>query len=269
MAFKPFLFAADLDGTLLPNTTRKPPSGCIERTRALLQFLLQNDCPVCYISGRHLALAREGRKAFNLPVPTYWVCNVGSEIYDQFGRREQAWEALLGEAFDHAAMWRAVADIDGDLALQEHEKQGPHKFSLYYKSGAPQALQANILQRLSLLRSRIRLIHSVEEASGRGLLDILPDNAGKAASLDFLARAHHKPPARTFFAGDSGNDLDALTSGVCGTVVGNTPGEIRSQARSLQANTPGSHLYIAEGFYGDGVIEGLKAFRLLPQSLVF
>jgi sucrose-6F-phosphate phosphohydrolase len=267
MAFIPFLFAADLDGTLLPNTTKKPPNGCLERTRALLQFLLSNDCPVCYISGRHLALAREGRKAFNLPVPSYWVCNVGTEIYDQFGRAHQSWDALLGEAFEHETMWRAIADLDEGLQLQEEEKQGPHKFSLYYPEAAPQVLQEAILQRLQALRQNIHLIHSVEEASGKGLLDVLPDNAGKAPALLFLAAANSKPPRQTFFAGDSGNDLDALISGVCGAMVGNAPAHLRSDARDLQARTAGSRLYIARDFYGDGVIEGLKAFHLLPQSL--
>jgi len=269
MALKPFLFAADLDGTLLPNTSKKPASGCLERTRALLQFLMHNECPVCYISGRHLELARDGRKVFNLPVPTYWVCNVGSEIYDQFGQSHQAWKALLGTSFDHAEMWQAVAGLDGGLALQESGKQGPHKFSLYYPGPAPPELQSALVQRLSCMRRDLRLIHSVEEATGKGLLDILPNNAGKAASLSFLAKAYHKPPMRTFFAGDSGNDLDALTSGVCGTVVGNAPSEVRSQARNMQANTSGSRLYIATGFYGDGIIEGLRKFRLLPPSVAF
>jgi len=269
MAFKPFLFAADLDGTLLPNTSKEPPNGCIERTRGLLQFLLANDCPVCYISGRYLALAREGRKVFNLPVPTYWVCNVGSEIYDQFGRAHKAWGDLLGASFDHEAMWRAVADIDDGLQPQEQEKQGPHKFSMYYPQAAPLTLQNDLLHCLRTFRHGFRLIHSVEETSGKGLLDVLPDNAGKAPALQFLAKSHSKPPRKTFFAGDSGNDLDALTSGVCGTMVGNTPPELRSHARDLQARTAGSHLYIAKDFYGDGVIEGLKAFGLLPQSQVF
>ncbi|MDX8410777.1 MAG: HAD-IIB family hydrolase [Mariprofundaceae bacterium] len=269
MAIKPFLFAADLDGTLLPNTTKQAPNGCLERTHTLLQFLLSNDCPVCYISGRHLALAREGIRAFNLPVPSYWVCNVGTEIYDQFGRAHQRWSALLGKTFEHDSMWHAISDLDAGLQPQEQEKQGPHKFSLYYPEAAPQKMQEAILQRLQALRKNIHLIHSVEEASGKGLLDVLPDNAGKAPALLFLAAAHGKPPRQTFFAGDSGNDLDALISGVCGAMVGNAPTDLRAHARDLQTRAAGSRLYIASDFYGDGVIEGLKAFHLLPQSLIF
>ncbi len=263
---KVFLFAADLDGTLLPNTGRKAAEGCLQRTRALLDSLLSANCPVCYISGRHLSLAREGQLDFGLPRPDHWVCNVGSEIYDGEGVLDNRWESMLGEPFDLAMMWQALRDIDG-LSLQEEEKQGLHKFSLYSRRPASPDLLRRIRQRLHPLNPNIRLVDSVEESTGRGLLDVLPASSGKSSALRYLAEKYHLPYENVFFAGDSGNDLDALLSGVRGTLVGNAPSQVRSELERRRRRQAGkSHVCLAEACYGDGVIEGLKVFGLVLDN---
>ncbi len=261
----PFLFASDLDGTLLPNTGKQPEPGCLERTQALIRWLLTADCPVCFVSGRHLSLARKGQRTFRLPQPTWWVCNVGTEIYDSRGMRDEAWFEYLGPVFDHAAMRAALVKIRR-LTQQEATKQGPHKFSLYYPQPASSALRADIMDRLSELASDLRLVHSVEESTGGALLDVLPARAGKAPAIQYLVERHGLRPERVFFAGDSGNDLDALVSGVRGMLVGNAPEPVRAQAVGLGEQTEGAHLYLAEAFYGDGIIEGLLFYGFLREQ---
>jgi len=54
-----FLFAADLDGTLLPNTGKTPAPGCLERTQNLLNSLRARGVPICFVTGRHLSLAKK------------------------------------------------------------------------------------------------------------------------------------------------------------------------------------------------------------------
>lgn len=260
-----FLFAADLDGTLLPNTTLDPPPGCLARTQRLLDALLAHDCPVCFISGRHLALARQGQQDFDLPQPSFWLCNVGSEIYDGAGVLDDGWQHLLGQRFDHDAMWRQLADIPG-IRPQEDEKQGPHKFSLYAEQAATAPLQKLIASRMVNMRPDLRLVTSVEEATARGLIDILPRGAGKAAALHYICDHAGFDFNQTFFAGDSGNDLDALISGVCGTLVGNAPADVRHQAEMALAEHPAARIHFARAPYGDGVIEGLHAFALLEEA---
>lgn len=260
----PFLFGADLDGTLLPNTRAAAPDGCLARTQALLQSLQQQRCPVCFVSGRHLSLARKAQAAFKLPQPDYWVCNVGSEVYSQGGQADMQWAALLGPAFDHSAMWVALTDIQG-LRPQEREKQGTHKFSLYYQPGpvAPE-LQADILARMRRFDTGLQVVHSVDEFTGRGLVDVLPDASGKSQAMDYLAARHGFTAERVFFAGDSGNDIDALVHGFCGTLVGNAPEAVRQQARTAAMGREGAvRLYLAQGYYGDGVAEGLAHYGLI------
>ena len=84
--------------------------------------------------------------------------------------------------------------------------------------------------------------------------------------MDYLAQRHRLGPEQVFFAGDSGNDLDALASGVCGTLVGNAPSPVRAQAAAITEQTDGARLYLAGNFYGDGIIEGLKAYRFINHD---
>jgi len=260
-----FLFAADLDGTLLPNTGKRPASGCIERTRALLERLQGADCLVAYVSGRHLSLARLGHRAFRLPPPDYWVCNVGTEIYERRGGPVEDWASSLGPPFDLSVLLGALRAIP-HVSAQEGARQGPRKASLYYPRPASPALCTRVLELARSRRPDVRLVHSVEEKTGRALLDIIPAAAGKASALRYLAERHCIPAERVFFAGDSSNDLDALVSGVCGTLVGNAADPVRDEARHLKQATPGARVYMAEKFYGDGVLEGLAAYGFSASS---
>lgn len=260
-----FLFAADLDGTLLPNTGKPPAPGCLERTRNLLQSLREWGVPVCFVTGRYLALARKGHSLFRLPPPTWWICNVGTEIYDQSGKPDADWESLLGAALDQNALRQALAGIPG-LAVQETCKNGRHKFSLYYPEPASPALKATILGSIGGARQGLRLITSVEESTGRALLDIVPANSGKRHAVEYVARRYGFSADEVFFAGDSGNDLDILLSGVCGVLVGNTPEEVQGEALRMEQASPETRIYLARANYGDGVIEGLLHYGFRPPA---
>lgn len=263
----PSLFAADLDGTLLPNTGKTPAQGCLERTRASLRRLHEAGVPVCYVTGRHLALARQGVELFRLPAPTLWICNVGTEIYNTAGQPDAGWRRSLGPDFDLKALRQALSGVPG-LALQEADKQGRHKLSLYYTAPLSDHLRAEILRRASPLQNGMQIVASLEERSGRVLLDLVPNGAGKRGALEYVADYYDCARHTVFFAGDSGNDLDLLLSGVCGTLVGNTPPVVRALAVRLGSAMPDAHLFMAQTSYGDGVIEGLchYGFRLAEPT---
>ena len=75
------------------------------------------------------------------------------------------------------------------------------------------------------------------------------------------------------FAGDSGNDLDALTSGLQAILVKNSAPEVQKTARQeLEEQGRTGCLYIAEGGlkgmngnYAAGVLEGLVHF--FPETV--
>jgi len=78
---------------------------------------------------------------------------------------------------------------------------------------------------------------------------------------------------QTMFAGDSGNDLPALTSGLQAVLVKNARDDVRDKAlQQVQAAGHSECLYLAQsglldmnGNFSAGVLEGLIHF--LPQTL--
>ncbi|WP_333874462.1 HAD-IIB family hydrolase [Methylobacter sp.] len=254
-----FLFAVDLDGTLLPNTCKLPASGCLERTQRLLNCLRERGIPICFVTGRHLDSARKGVKTFGLTPPDWWICNVGTEIYNSEGERDIEWEQQLGPKLDHQALRKTLTKIPR-LLTQELDKQGRYKFSLYYHKAASKELQAEIRYRVDALADNLKLVVSIEEGSGRALLDIIPIDAGKKHAVEYMAHCYRLAKARVFFAGDSGNDFDVLLSGICGTMVGNAPNDVQSRLRVLQTQFSEAQLYMANAHYGDGIIEGLHHY---------
>jgi sucrose-6-phosphatase len=264
MTFTSFLFAVDLDGTLLPNTGKPSAPGCLERTQHLLHSLKEDGVPVCFVTGRHLSLARQGIATFRLPEPDWWICNVGTEIYRSDGKTDTAWEQQLGPKLDHEMLRRSLAEIPGLLA-QELSKQGSHKFSLYYPKPASQRLQTEILRRAGGPAGELQLIVSIEERSRRALLDVIPAKAGKRHAVEYMTDCYGLDKTRVFFAGDSGNDVDVLVSGICGTMVGNAPDDVQARLGRSQMQSAGARLYRAQAHYGDGIIEGLCHYGFWPH----
>jgi hypothetical protein len=81
---------------------------------------------------------------------------------------------------------------------------------------------------------------------------------------------------QTVFAGDSGNDLDVLTSGLQAILVKNAMDEVRKEAVEVLSDKHMMHrLYLPKGNFWDmngnyaaGVIEGLVHFRPETAELI-
>lgn len=102
-----------------------------------------------------------------------------------------------------------------------------------------------------------------------GLLDVLPEHATKLHAIQFLMKHKGFTPEQTVFAGDSGNDLPALTSGLQAVLIKNARADVRDEAlQQAQAAGHSDCLYLAQGGmngnYSDGVLERLAHF--LPQT---
>jgi hypothetical protein len=112
------------------------------------------------------------------------------------------------------------------------------------------------------------VIWSVDEPNDLGLIDVLPEHATKLHAIKFLLQAQGIPEERSVFAGDSGNDLDVLTSGLQTILVKNASEDVRREALEILSHKQMvDHLYLAQGnFFGmngnytAGVLEGLTHF---------
>jgi sucrose-6F-phosphate phosphohydrolase len=268
------LICTDLDRTLLPNG--EAPESPL--ARELFRKIAQHpEVRLAYVTGRHRELVVEAIADFQLPTPNYVLADVGSSIYEVNGewRQWQAWQdeiAPCWHGFKHEQLAELFDDVR-ELRLQEAAKQNRFKLSYYVPLEADtKALLAEMERRLEMNSIRASLIWSIDDLEHVGLLDILPQNATKLHAIEFLMQNQGYQHANTLFAGDSGNDLPVLASGVNSVLVANAREDVRQQAVELAAEQGNSDcLYIAQGGlkgmngnYSAGIIEGLLHF--IPSS---
>lgn len=264
---KPLLLCTDLDRTLVPNGTQEESAGCRE---LLAKLAARREVSLAYVSGRHLELIEQAIEEFDLPVPDFAIADVGASIYRTGAagwKRWTAWDARISQDWkgaSHADLCLVLKDLT-TLVLQEPEKQGRHKLSFY----TPLVVDASQLTkpvqaRLKVAGLRTHLVWSVDEATGRGLLDILPERVSKLKAIEFVMQARGYLRSQTVFAGDSGNDVDVLLSGIPAVLVANADEGLRATL----AHAEGETLYFAKGgylgmngHYSAGILEGLSHFR--------
>ena len=255
-----------MDGTVIPLDDRAERSREIEEFRSLIA--LHKDVILAYVTGRHLELGMEGIKEFNLPEPEIFVCDVGTTIYrqrggawrldEEFRKGKESWKGRTGK--DISGL---IRDIPG-LTEQEREKQTEFKQSYYISLDAKTDRVVRSIQNM-LAEDKIEaeIIYSVDTKKNIGLLDLLPKAAAKGTALKYLWNGLGILKDNVVYAGDSGNDLNAFTSGFNAVVVNNTrekvKNEVRKQIRMMNIK---DRVFFADSKYVKGVIEGCFHFNL-------
>lgn len=272
------LVATDLDRTLLPNgqQAESPLARPLFR-----RFASRPDVRLAYVSGRHRALVEDAIAEYELPKPDFVIGDVGASVYEVRGDiwhpssdwREAIAKDWAGRSHDVlAALLAALPDV----RLQEASKQAPYKLSYYAEPLAdPSVLLARVRRELAPIAVRCNLIWSIDETTHTGLLDILPASASKLHALEFLRTSLGIPLARTVFAGDSGNDMEVLTSNIPSVLVANAQDTVRNEALALTtARDHASSLYLAQGGlagmngnYSAGILEGVAHF--IPATRIW
>jgi len=267
------LLCTDLDRTLIPNGPQAESDGARER---FYRFAERPELTLAYVSGRDRALIEAAIGQYRLPMPDYVLGDVGTTIYhpDRAGnwQRQRAWETQIAEDWNglgHAQLARALAHLE-ELQLQEQARQNDFKLSYYVPVQADtDVLSARIEASAAALGARLRLVWSLDEEAGIGLLDILPRGASKHHAIEALMRHLDFNDRDTVFCGDSGNDLEVLASAVPAVLVANSPPEVQALA-TQQAGQAGhaDRLYIARGNflgmngnYSAGILEGVAHYH--------
>ncbi len=263
------LICSDLDGTLIPS------GYCAESHRALRTFarlISKHEIQLAYVSGRDHRLVQQVIDEYQLPAPDYVISDVGSSIYachEHNWTLIQDWHHHIGpdwggrDALDIAAFF---AEAPG-LILQEDAHQGRYKLSFYAPLEVDQsALMWHVQELAGEHQLAVSLIYSVDHGKHIGLLDILPAAANKLAAIRYLMNLLRLDTDEVLFAGDSGNDMDVLSSELPAVLVANAHDSVRRQALRMarQAGYCGQ-LYVARGVSGDGryangVIEGIQFY---------
>ena len=268
------LLATDLDRTLLPNCGQ-PES---PQARALFRRLAARpEIRLAYVTGRHRQLVEAAMAEYDLPRPDFVIADVGTTLYEihaEDWRARDDWRQAIAADWGgrgHADLAALLRDLP-ELRLQEAAKQNPCKLSYYAPAlDDPTDLLARVDARLAASGARVNLVWSVDETSATGLLDVLPAGASKLHALEFLRARLGIPVERSVFAGDSGNDMEVLASGLPAVLVANAQDTVRAEA---VARAPAGSLYLARGGflgmngnYSAGLLEGLVHF--LPETLAW
>jgi len=269
------LLCSDLDRTLIPNGVQKESD---DARGIFSQFVQSAGMNLAYVSGRHRSLIQDAIQEYQLPEPDYVIGDVGATLYEiRQGEWHycQDWENEISSdwnGFSHAELVVLFEGFDA-LKLQESEKQNCYKLSYYVATDIDKdALISTMDKRLIEKGVRASLIWSIDEEKNIGLLDVLPQCATKYHAIRFLMARYSFSDENTVFAGDSGNDLPVLISGLQSVLVRNASDEVRDEAISaLKAKGLEKKLYLARGDfmglngnYAAGVAEGLLHF--IPQA---
>ncbi len=261
------LLATDLDRTLLPNGAQREDPAARPLLAALAERL---DLLLAYVTGRRLELVEEALAEYALPRPDFVLADVGTTLHLARGggwERSRAWSERLARDWGG----RRAADVapllrgDPALELQEPAAQGEFKLSFFASLDvdAPALLdRAHAALAEAGLRSAV--VHSVDEAAGRGLVDVLPACGTKLGALEFLLADRGLAPADVVFCGDSGNDLEVLVSHLPSVLVANADEAVRARAlHEARERGHEANLYAARGGllgmngnYAAGILEG-------------
>jgi HAD superfamily hydrolase (TIGR01484 family) len=273
------LLCSDLDRTLIPNGYQEESA----HARPVFRQLAANaNIYLAYVSGRDKQLIIDAIEEFYLPEPDYAIGDVGTTLYRITNGNWQLsdeWGDEIGTDWKGLS-WKELAefleDID-DIQLQEPEKQSQYKLSFYTDQDVD---HPHLKQKIHLVLAQkgllANIIWSVDEIRTNGLLDIIPARANKLHAIEFLMKQEQFSEENTLFAGDSGNDLDVLTSGLQAILVKNAMDEVRKEAiETLSAKHMMHQLYLPKGNfrgmngnYAAGVLEGLVHFFPETEQLI-
>ncbi len=236
------MLGTDLDGTFI---------GDDAAMYQLLQVLAENDIRLVFSTGRHLPSVADFLAEKKIKNPDACVLMVGTEVFlNKKGRfvADHEWQRTIGTGWDRE---KIVETLNGYpfLTLQDAEWQTDFKISYYLHDGAAATIDL-IKQRLNTEGLPAHVIYS-----GGRFLDFLPERAGKASAISYVAGRLGINTQNLVVAGDTGNDLDMFRAGFKGIIVGNAHPELKE--------FDGQNAYHAESAFSAGILEGLRYFKFI------
>ncbi len=252
------LLASDIDGTLIaPGTTDPEAVAAFRRWREG-----QSDLALAYVTGRSFENALETIESAGLPWPDAVASAVGTSVH---WRRGDTWEPDEAYSTQLAAALGVSRLDEVDPVVLGHDgirRQAPEEQSRFKRSFLREArpfgddLVRGIGSALLGRGLRVNLVSSLDPWTGDGLLDVLPRDTDKARAVEHLRARISLDVDAVVFAGDSGNDVAALSRPWWSILVGNAGDEVRAHFR------PGSraseNTILAREPVMRGVLEGLR-----------
>lgn len=248
-----------------------------------------------YVTGRHRESVWRVTRERQLPQPRWLICDVGTTLLQaatstpsvgQSAVNRSTQSCLSREPKAASISYQSVlayeeqlerlsAGISADqiaeqlptpagLTRQEPEKQGRFKLSFYCEARRLDEHHAWLAAWLDRQSLAYQIVSSVDPFNQDGLIDLLPRGCDKAAALQWWLQYTRRSAASLVYAGDSGNDLAALTGQFRAIVVGNAAPALVAQVQAVHARRGTlEQLYVAQAAATAGVLEGCRWFQLL------
>jgi len=209
---------------------------------------LHPDVQVGIATGRSREVTQQALADYDLPVPDFFICSAGSEIfYSEDFADDKGWRAHIDFQWKKNELQSALADFPG-LHLQEPAAQKRFKLSYYI---APDFNNERLTQLYRFMRDR--KLHAKVLVTENRFLDLLPFRASKGSAVRYLSAKWKIPLDQIITAGNSGNDLDMLKGKTKGIVVANYSPELEV----LRSN---KSVYFARNILAQGVLEGVEHY---------
>ena len=244
------LFVSDIDGTLTGSR--------VGLSRLTNHITRRTDMGFALATGRSISEARRVISEWDIPEPEWLITSVGSEIWRRVSRGVyvpvDAYENRIDRDWCREQILSSLSD--GRFQMQPSYEQRAFKLSLFGDATTAKRLEATL---------RARNLNCRVIASHGRFIDILPENAGKAAAANWLAEYLGLTSQHCVAAGDSGNDRDLLTWAGAAILPANAHSEI--------ADLSGPGIFRSKLRYADGVLDGLEALhrksrvRAVPRAI--
>jgi sucrose-6F-phosphate phosphohydrolase len=263
-----YLLASDLDGTLIPPEKNADSLSAISEFSQWLK--LTPELTLAYITGRHLKLALDGVRKYNLPSPAYFACDVGTSVYYKLQKKwvlDNEYKSKMIKAWggyqrkDISKILKVIAEI----RAQPMEQQAEFKVSYTVSpSHNLNTISDIVKKKLSNAGVKANIVSSVDPITKTGLIDVLPEGVGKDFVVHYLTKKLKIEKKHVIYAGDSGNDLLAFVSGVNAIVVGNALESVKKTLLKHMTDNKEieKRIYFSKNCYARGVLEGCRHFGI-------
>ncbi|MFD0836982.1 HAD-IIB family hydrolase [Mariniflexile aquimaris] len=243
------LLSFDIDNTLIDFNTLKS-----NFTKIWKKYSADTDVLLTYNTGRLIDDTLNLIKKGVLPEPNYIISGVGTHIYDYNNKQVlKEFNDVLDDGWDLQAVENVIQNIKHPISEQPRKYQHSYKRSYFFYDATPELI-TSIEQGFVEANMHINVVYS-----GEKFLDILPKWANKGNALQWLLKKLDLDASNVLVAGDSGNDAAMFgIKDIKGIVVANTHEELYKFTKHRQ-------VYHSEGIFGDGIVEGLIYYGILPE----
>jgi sucrose-6F-phosphate phosphohydrolase len=244
------LLSFDIDNTLIDFYTFKS-----NFPKTWIKYSIDKNIILTYNTGRLIDDVLHLIEKGVLPHPDYIISGVGTHIYNfKEHSIEKKFNDVLDEGWNLESVENIINKIQHPISEQPNKFQHSYKRS-YFFHDATEELIENIAQDFANANMDVNVIYS-----GNKFLDILPKWANKGNALQWLLKRLDLKTNQVLVAGDSGNDSAMFDlKDVSGIVVANAHEELYSYTKYKK-------VYHTEKEKGDGIIEGLIFYGILPKE---